>query len=81
MSTDSRKPSWLTIYSITIVVIVLWGLSYIWSDRLLALDIPVDFIVPVRIFIAGLILQNLLTQDKRNFEFKLIQAEQWKKNS
>ena len=35
----------------------------------------------IMLFIAGLILQNLLTQDKRNFEFKLIQAEQWKKNS
>ena len=35
----------------------------------------------ILLFIAGLILQNLLTQDKRNFEFKLIQAEQWKKNS
>ncbi len=35
----------------------------------------------IMLFIAGLILQNLLTADKRNFEFKLIQAEQWKKNS
>ena len=35
----------------------------------------------IMLFIAGLILQNLLTQDKRDFEFKLIQAEQWKKNS
>lgn len=35
----------------------------------------------IMLFIAGLILQNLLAQDKRNFEFKLIQADQWKKNS
>ncbi len=35
----------------------------------------------ILLFVSGLILQNLLTQDKRNFEFKLIQAEQWKKNS
>jgi hypothetical protein len=34
----------------------------------------------VLLFIAGLILQNLLMQDKRSFEFKLIQAEQFKKN-
>ena len=59
MSDSSRKPGWLTIYAITAVVIILWGLSYIWSDRLLALDIPVEFIVPVRIFIAGLILLGL----------------------
>ena len=35
----------------------------------------------ILLFIAGLILQNLLMQDKRAFEFKLNQAEQWKKNS
>lgn len=34
----------------------------------------------VLLFIAGLILQNLLMQDKRSFEFKLVSAEQWKKN-
>ena len=33
----------------------------------------------ILLFIAGLILQNLLTQDRRNFEFKLVSAEQWKK--
>lgn len=70
MSTDSRKPSWLTIYSITIVVIVLWGLSYIWSDRLLALGIPVEFIVPVRIFIAGLILLGLNLVQKKDIRIK-----------
>ena len=32
------------------------------------------------LFISGLILQNLLTQDKREFEFKLILADYWKKD-
>ena len=31
-------------------------MSYLWSDRLLAIGIPVEYIVFVRIFIAGLVL-------------------------
>ena len=70
MSDSSRKPGWLTIYAITAVVIILWGLSYIWSDRLLALDIPVEFIVPVRIFIAGLILLGLNLVQKKSIRIR-----------
>ena len=33
--------------------ITLWGMSYIWADRLLQLEIPVEFFVPVRIALAG----------------------------
>lgn len=36
--------------------IILWGSSYLWSDKLIALGIPIFFFVPVRIFIAGLVL-------------------------
>ena len=34
----------------------------------------------ILLFIAGLILQNLLTRDRRDFEFKLVQTEQFKNN-
>lgn len=34
----------------------LWAMSYIWADRLLALNIPVEFFVPVRTFLAGVLL-------------------------
>lgn len=70
MNDSSRTPGWLTIYGITLVAIVLWGLSYIWSDRLLALDIPVEFIVPVRIFIAGLILLVLNLVQKKDIRIR-----------
>ena len=32
------------------------------------------------LFIAGLVLQNLLIQDKREFESKLIRTDYWKKD-
>ena len=45
-----------TAYLAAMGTITLWGMSYIWSDRLLALQIPVEFFVPVRIALAGLLL-------------------------
>jgi drug/metabolite transporter (DMT)-like permease len=36
--------------------IILWGMSYIWTDKLIALGIPIFYFVFVRIFIAGIIL-------------------------
>lgn len=33
------------------------------------------------LFISGIILSSLLAQDGRNFEFKLQQAERWKKQA
>ena len=46
----------ILVYILSVLAIVLWGMSYIWSDRLLKLGIPVEFFVFVRIFIAGLVL-------------------------
>lgn len=46
----------LAVYVLAIFSIVLWGSSYIWSDKLIALGIPIFFFVPVRIFIAGIVL-------------------------
>ena len=33
------------------------------------------------LFISGVILSSLLTQDARDFEFKLQQAERWKRDA
>ena len=45
----------LLVYLCTLVAVSLWGLSYIWCDRLINLTIPVEFFLPVRILLAGLI--------------------------
>ena len=44
----------VSVYLLSLLSVVLWGMSYLWSDRLLAIGIPVEYIVFVRIFIAGL---------------------------
>ena len=46
----------ITAYLCAMLTVVLWAMSYIWSDRLLALEIPVEFFVPLRIALAGLLL-------------------------
>lgn len=38
------------------VAITLWGMSYIWTDKLISLGIPIFYFVFVRILLAGLIL-------------------------
>lgn len=50
------KPSKLLIYIASIFAITLWGMSYIWTDKLIALNIPIFYFVFVRIFLAGVIL-------------------------
>ena len=49
-------PSKLLTYIASIFAITLWGMSYIWTDKLIALNIPVFYFVFVRILLAGLIL-------------------------
>ena len=64
------------IYLLSVLAIVLWGMSYIWSDRLIALGVPISYFVPLRIFVAGIILLlfNILTK-----EFRLIARKDiWK---
>lgn len=70
MSGESKRLSPVLVYLNTAVVIILWGLSYIWSERLLNLEIPVEFIVPVRILIAGLLLLVLNLAQKNNIRIK-----------
>lgn len=44
------------VYLLSFFAIILWGLSYIWSNRLLGLGIPVEFFVFARVLLAGLLL-------------------------
>ena len=50
------QPSKMLIYIASTFAITLWGMSYIWTDQLIALGIPVFYFVFVRIFMAGLVL-------------------------
>ena len=55
------------VYLLSVLAIVLWGMSYIWSDRLTALGVPISYFVPLRIFVSGIILLlfNILTKNFR----------------
>ena len=50
------QPSKLLIYIASTFAIILWGMSYIWTDKLITLGIPIFYFVFVRIFMAGIIL-------------------------
>ena len=50
------QPSKILIYIASIFAITLWGMSYIWTDKLIAQNIPIFYFVFVRIFLAGIVL-------------------------
>lgn len=50
------QPSKTLVYIASLFAIILWGMSYIWTDKLIALNIPIFYFVFVRIFMAGIIL-------------------------
>lgn len=50
------QPSKVLIYIASIFAITLWGMSYIWTDKIIALGIPIFYFVFVRIFLAGIVL-------------------------
>lgn len=50
------QPSKTIVYIASLFAIILWGMSYIWTDQLIALNIPIFYFVFVRIFMAGIIL-------------------------
>ena len=60
------------IYMVSILAITLWGISYIWTDRLIQLGIPVFYFVFVRIFVAGLclLLLNTVTRQMQRIHRK-----------
>ena len=50
------QPSKILVYIASMFAITLWGMSYIWTDQLIALNIPIFYFVFVRILLAGIIL-------------------------
>ena len=52
MSVRSKSKK-IAVYTVSLLAIVLWGMSYIWNDRLLRLGIPVEYFVYVRVRAAG----------------------------
>ena len=44
------------IYIASTFAILLWGMSYIWTDQLISLGIPIFYFVFVRILLAGIIM-------------------------
>ena len=50
------KPSLTLIYIASMFAIILWGMSYIWTDKLIGFGIPISCFVFIRILIAGLVL-------------------------
>ncbi len=50
------QPSKVLVYIASVFAITLWGMSYIWTDKLIAQEIPIFYFVFVRIFLAGIIL-------------------------
>ena len=44
------------VYCISVFSIILWGMSYIWSDQLIRQGIPVFYIVCIRSAVAGAVL-------------------------
>ena len=53
-------------YLAAMLTVVLWAVSYIWADTLLDLDIPVEFFVPLRMLLAGILMDKTL--DKQILE-------------
>jgi drug/metabolite transporter (DMT)-like permease len=54
--TPKVQPSKVLIYIASTFAITLWGMSYIWTDKLIAQGIPIFYFVFVRILMAGIIL-------------------------
>lgn len=50
------QPSKVLVYIASIFAITLWGMSYIWTDKLIAVNIPIFYFVFVRILVAGIVL-------------------------
>ena len=54
VSSGKYKMFWM--YVLSLAAICLWGMSYLWSDRVLGMGIPVEYMVFVRILVAALTL-------------------------
>ncbi len=60
---NASTKSKATTYILSVMSILLWGASYIWTDMLINLNIPVFYFVFIRILTAGVILliYNIIT--------------------
>lgn len=58
--TDKSRPdiqsNKILVYIVSMCAVSLWGASYIWTDQLLALGIPIFYFVFIRILLAGFVL-------------------------
>ncbi len=70
------QPSKVLTYIASMFAITLWGMSYIWTDKLISQNIPIFYFVFVRIFLAGVILFLFNTAYTR---IKRIQRQDWPK--
>ncbi len=70
------QPSKVLTYIASMFAITLWGMSYIWTDKLIEQNIPIFYFVFVRIFLAGVILFLFNTAYTR---IKRIQKQDWPK--
>ena len=50
------QPNKTLIYIASMFAMILWGMSYIWTDKLIGMGIPIFYFVFVRILMAGVIL-------------------------
>ncbi len=81
MSVRSKSKK-IAVYTVSLLAIVLWGMSYIWNDRLLRLGIPVEYFVYVRVLMAGMLLllynivvgHNIHIHRKDSFKFLALAA-------
>lgn len=53
------------IYIASVFAILLWGMSYLWTDQLINRGVPIFYFVFVRIFLAGIVLFLFNTASSR----------------
>ncbi len=53
---NQSKYSNVLVYIVSTFAILLWGISFIWTNKLIKLNIPIYYFIFIRIFIAGVIL-------------------------
>ena len=56
MSSRSRQSSRILAYIAATVAVTLWGMSYIWTDKIINQGVSIFYFIFVRIFLAGVIM-------------------------
>ncbi len=56
MSSRSRQSSKILAYIAASVAVTLWGMSYIWTDKIINQGVPIFYFIFVRILLAGVIM-------------------------